>query len=372
MMSTKRDYYEILGIQRAASLDDIKKAYRQLAMKHHPDRVPEEQKKESEEKFKEISEAYAVLSDPQKRQLYDQYGHAGVDSRYSTEDIFRSADFSSIFREFGGGFGGFESIFEDIFSGFGFDIFGTGTRARVRRARRRGEDLHLETSISLEEAASGIEKDTSFYHLEKCSHCGGEGAEPGTVKVSCSTCKGRGTISSGMGFISFSQTCPECGGEGEVFKKRCSRCLGQGRIKTRKNIKVTIPAGVDAGSILRLRNEGHFGPGGFGDLYLHINVRPHSAFQREGDDIRYKARISVLKAILGGEIQVPTLSGKVKMKIPAGTQPNTIFRLKGKGIANLRTKRVGDELVMIEIDIPKRLSSRERKLLEEWRKLKGE
>ena len=367
-MSTKRDYYEILGIDKGVSLDQIKTAYRKLAMQHHPDRVPEDKKKEAEEKFKEISEAYAVLSDPQKRQLYDQYGHAGVDSRYSTEDIFRSADFSSIF-----GGAGLEDIFGDIFGGFGFDIFGGGQRGgRRRRAQRMGEDLHLETVISLEEAASGLEKEISFYHLEKCQHCGGKGAEPGTSKVTCTTCKGRGTISSGMGFISFSQTCPACQGEGEVFKKKCSKCAGQGRLRVKKNIKVTIPAGVDRGSVLRLRGEGHFGPGGYGDLYLHINVRPHPVFERDGDNIKCKFKISVFKAILGGEVEVPTLNGKVKMKVPSGTQPHAVFRLKGKGITNLRTKRSGDELVSIDIEIPRRISSRERKLLDEWVRLRGE
>ncbi|UCC96198.1 MAG: molecular chaperone DnaJ [Candidatus Omnitrophota bacterium] len=368
MMSTKRDYYEILGVSKGASAEEIKKAYRKLALQYHPDRVGEEQKKEAEEKFKEISEAYAVLSDSKKRELYDKFGHAGIDSRYSTEDIFRGADFSWIFKDFGAS--SFGSIFEDIFSGFGFDIFGTGGQGR--RGARTGEDIHLQTSISLVEAASGAEKELSFYHLGRCPKCQGAGAEPGSSKQTCSTCRGRGVVSSGLGFISFSQTCPTCKGEGEVFRKRCTQCAGQGRIKAKKNIKVNIPAGVDTGSVLRLRGEGHFGEAGYGVLYLHINVKPHPLFTRDEDMIRCNVRVNIFKAILGGDIEVPTLNGKVQMKIPPGTQPDTVFRLKGKGIMNLRTKRPGDELVKVEVEIPKRLSSKERRLLEEWAKLRRE
>ncbi len=367
MMSTQRDYYEILGLSKGASVDEIKKAYRQLVMKFHPDRVPADKKKEAEEKFKEISEAYAVLSDPQKKQLYDQYGHAGIDSRYTTEDIFKGADFSSIF---GGMGGGFADIFESI---FGDDIFGGGTRTGRRASgRRRGEDLQLQLVISLEQASFGTEKEVSFYRYDNCSRCNGSGAEPGSSKVTCSACKGRGAVSSGLGFISFSQTCPQCGGQGQVIKNRCRECQGQGRIRSKKSLKVTVPQGVDTGSVLRLKGEGNFGGQARGDLYIYIDVKPHSIFTREGDNIRCKAKIGVIQAILGSEIEVPTLAGHVKMKIPPGTQPNTIFRLKGKGIVNLHTKRLGDELVEADIEIPKRLSSREKKLLDEWKKVRGE
>jgi molecular chaperone DnaJ len=369
MSSTTRDYYEILGVAKGADVQEVKKAYRQLVMKHHPDRVASEHKKEAEEKFKEISEAYAVLSDPQKKQLYDQYGHAGIDSRYSTEDIFRNADFSSIFGQMGGG--GFGDIFEHIFGDSGGDIFSGGGRSSTSR-RRQGEDIQLQAYITLEEAAFGGEKDVSFYRYQDCPSCNGSGSEPGSSKTTCPTCGGRGAVRSGLGgFISFSQTCPNCQGAGQVIKNPCRTCSGQGRIKGKKNLKVTIPQGVDKGSVLRLRNEGHYGSGGRGDLYIHIDVKPHARFRREGDNIRCKVTIDVLMAIMGGEIDVPTLVGSAKMKIPPGTQPNTVFRLKGKGISNLRSKRLGDELIEVAVEIPKRLSSREKKLLSEWEKLRA-
>ncbi len=368
MMSTQRDYYEILGIKKGASVEEIKRAYRQLVMQYHPDRVPQDKKKEAEEKFKELSEAYAVLSDPKKKELYDNYGHAGVDSRYSTEDIFKGADFSEMFR----GRGDLGSIFEELFSGFGFEDFGAGAGYGRTSRRRHGEDAHLEMSVTLEEAALGTEKEISFYHYENCPQCKGTGAQPGSKKETCPTCRGRGTVSSGMGFISFSQTCPSCRGEGAIIKNRCNKCSGEGRIKVRKQVKVTIPQGVDTGSILRLKEEGNYGDGGFGDLYLHINVKPHPKFEREGDDVKCKITVSIFKAMLGAEVEVPTLFGDVKMNVPAGTQPNTIFRLRGKGMVNLRTKRVGDQLVEVGIEIPKKLSLREKNLLIELAKLRGE
>jgi molecular chaperone DnaJ len=368
-MNTQRDYYEILGIAKSSSMDEIKKAYRQLVMQFHPDRVSSEKKKEAEAKFKEISEAYAVLSDPQKKQLYDQYGHAGVDSRYSQEDIFRNADFSDIFRSAGRGGSGFESIFEDLF-GESFDIFGSGRSSRS--SRRQGEDVNLELSITLEEAAFGGEKEISYYRYENCSSCSGSGAVPGSGKETCSTCRGRGAVASSMGFISFSQSCPTCRGHGTIIKQRCSKCSGEGRIKERKTVKVTIPQGVDTGSILRLRAEGNFAGSANGDLYLHIAVKPHDLFIRDGNDLRSKINISVFQAVLGAEIEVPTLGGQVKMKIPAGTQPGSVFRLQGKGVAGLKTKRLGDQFVEVSVEIPTRLSGKEKTMFAEIAKARKE
>lgn len=364
MMGTKRDYYEILGLSKGAGVDEIKKAYRQLVMKYHPDRVEADKKKEAEEKFKEISEAYAVLSDPQKKQLYDQYGHSGIDSRYSTEDIFRGADFSSIF----GGAGGIGDIFEQLFGGSGFDIFGGRSSSRSRKGS--GEDIQIQVSISLEEVSSGAEKDITFGRYNKCQTCNGSGAAAGSSKEVCATCRGTGTVRAGLGgFISFAQTCLNCGGEGWIIKNPCRSCSGQGRIKATKKLKVSIPKGVDTGSILRLRNEGNFAGNGRGDLYVYVNVRSHPLFVRDRDNIHCKVEVGVLQAVLGAEIDVPTLYGRVKMKIPAGTQPDTVFRLKNKGITNLRTKRLGDELVVVEVKIPKKLSLREKRLFKELAKL---
>ncbi len=366
-MSTQRDYYEVLGLNKGASVDEVKKAYRKLAMQHHPDRVPEEKKKAAEEKFKEISESYAVLSDPKKKQLYDQYGHAGVDSRYSQEDIFRGANFSDIF----GGGGGFEDIFGSVFSDFGFDIFGGGRQSSRRRGYRQaaGESIQARIRISLEEAAFGAEKEINYYRFDSCSACSGTGVKPGSSKVTCSLCKGAGSVRSGMGFISVSQTCPNCRGRGKVIKDRCRQCSGEGRVKKQHKMKVKIPKGVKDGSILRLKGEGSFLGNGRGDLYLQISIAQHSRFRREGDNLRCRVSIDALQAILGTEIEVPTLSGKVKMKIPAGTQPGTVFRLKNKGMPELDSNRAGDELVEVGIEIPKKVSRKERKLFEEIAKI---
>lgn len=365
-MNTKKDYYEILGASKDISAEDLKKLYRKLVMQYHPDRVPQEKKKEAEEKFKEISEAYAVLSDQGKRQLYDKYGHAGIDSRYSTEDIFRNADFSDIF----GNQEGFGNIFESLFSDLGFDF--SGMRRSSRSARQRGEDVNMETHITLEQAAKGLEQELSFNRYDECSHCQGSGSQAGSKKETCPTCKGRGMVTSGMGFINFAQPCTRCKGEGIIIKNPCVYCSGSGREKVKKTLKVTIPAGVDNGSVLRLRNEGHFASGGRGDFYLHIGVLPHQIFQREDSDLHCSMKIGVYEAILGTEINVHTLDGNVTMKIPPGTGAHTTFRLKGKGVIDLHSKRVGDLLVKIDIEIPKKISSRERALLIELMKLKKE
>jgi len=374
-MTTKRDYYEILGVGKGAAIDEIKKAYRTLALKFHPDRVPPEQKKDAEEKFKEISEAYAVLSDPQKRKLYDQYGHAGIDQKYAYEDIFKGADFSSVFQDVGGT-GGFGGIFEDLFEDLGFDIFGGalggGGRQRAGRGRSRGRDLEIAVSITLEEAASGVEKTITVPRYETCPTCSGSGAKPGTKKVSCTQCKGSGRVVVSSGFFQLAQTCPRCRGEGSIIQALCPDCHGEGKTRVTRNIKVKIPAGVDSGSNLRVRGEGESGTVSRGDLYVVIEVHPHSVFQRHDNDLLTEIKISLSKAILGAEVSVPTLNGKVDMKIPPGTQSGRIFRLKGKGIPDVHGRGIGDELVMVIVEIPGRLSAEQRRLIEEFARLSGE
>lgn len=361
-MTTKRDYYEILGVQKGESLDEIKKVYRDLVLRHHPDRVTQDKKKEAEERFKEISEAYAVLSDPQKRSQYDQFGHAGIDSKYSTEDIFKGTDFESVFENMG--FGG--DVFEDILSNFG--IFGdTGRRARGGGARR-GRDMQYEIEISFEEAAFGTKKTITVPAYETCKECNGSGAKPGTKKTTCQQCNGRGQVVYSTGFFNVSQTCPKCRGEGSVIKNPCTRCSGTGRNKTTRQIEVSIPAGVDTGSRLRIQGAGESGTqAGFsGDLYLYIHVREHPVFERHGYDIICEIPINFSKAALGGEIEVPTLRGNVMMKIPEGTQSGKIFRLAGKGVKNLKGYGNGDQMVRVVVETPVNLNSEQKKLLREF------
>lgn len=368
-MSAKRDYYEILGVQKNATLDEIKKAYREMALRFHPDRVPTEQKKEAEEKFKEISESYAVLSDSQKRALYDQYGHSGIDQKYAYEDIFKGADFNSVFEGLGDfGLGG--GLFEEIFSDLGFDIF--GGRGNSSRGGRRGRDLEISVSITLEEAASGAEKTISIPRYEACSNCNGSGAKPGTKKTTCGQCRGSGRTVVSNGFFQMSQTCPRCHGEGAITQTPCPECRGQGKVKVVRNIKVKIPAGVDSGSNLRIRGEGEVGNAGHGDLYVRIDLKPHAVFERHDNDILTQIKISLTKAILGAEVEVPTLEGKVTMKIPAGTQSGRIFRLKEKGIPDIHGRGNGDELVKVDVDIPTRLNAEQRKAMEEFARASGE
>ncbi len=369
-MSAKRDYYEILGVKKSANLDEIKKAYRELALRFHPDRVPHEQKKEAEEKFKEISEAYAVLSDSQKRALYDQYGHSGIDQKYAYEDIFKGADFSSIFQDLGEyGVGG--GLFDEVFGDLGFDIFGTRTRQRSGR-QRRGRDLEIALAITLEEAANGVEKTITVPRYEICSACSGSGAKPGTRKNTCPQCRGSGKMVVSNGFFQIAQACSRCRGEGSIIQTPCSACQGEGRIKVTRNIKVKIPAGVDTGSNLRVRGEGEAGSAGRGDLYVAIEVKRHPVFERHNNDILTEVAISLSKAILGGEIEIPTLNGKVMMKVPAGTQSGRVFRLKGKGIADVHERGIGDELVRVAVEIPGSLTPEQRRLIEEFARLSGE
>lgn len=362
----KKDYYEILGVKKDASVSDIKKAYRKLALSHHPDRVPADKKSQAEEEFKEISEAYAVLSDAKKRQTYDQFGHAGIDQNYTAEDIFRGADFSSIFRNMG--FGG--DVFEDLLGGFGFDIFGGGAR-RSRRSSR-GKSIQYEVEISLEEAFAGVKKTIRVPRHDLCQVCNGSGAKPGTSTKMCPTCRGQGQVVMNSGFFRMAQACQQCRGEGKIITEFCSQCQGQGVIRVTRKIEVNFPAGVDNGSQLRIQNEGEIGQSGRGDLYIYIRVREHDLFQRQGNDIYMNLPVSFVKAALGAEISVPTLGGNVKMKIPAGTQSGKMFRLKAKGMPDLRGRVPGDQYARVMIQVPHRISPEQRKILEEYAKISSE
>ncbi len=363
-MATKRDYYEILGVDKKAPPEDIKKAYRKLALQYHPDR---NKSPEAEDKFKEISEAYAVLSDPNKKQQYDQFGHAGIDMRYTQEDIFRGADFGDIFREFGGfGFGRGGSIFDLIFG-----------RERGER-QRRGSDVLYEVAIDIEDAAFGKTVEMEVPRTEDCDVCNGSGAKPGTSPRRCPACGGSGQVSrtqnTPFGRFITTTTCGTCRGIGEIIDTPCSNCHGSGRVQRKRRIEVKIPPGVDTGSRLRIAGEGEAGEKGAppGDLYVEIYVRPHEIFKRVGNDIITEVPISFTQAALGDEITVPTLNSKVKMKIPAGVQNNQVFRLRGKGIPGLHGSSKGDQLVKIRVEVPTKLTERQKQLLREFAEISGE
>ncbi len=361
----KKDYYEILGVTKTASLADIKKAYRSLALKHHPDRVAVGEKKGAEEKFKEISEAYGVLSDPQKRQTYDQFGHQGIDQNYTSEDIFRGADFSSIFE--GAGLG---DILGRMF-GAEFDVFGGGGGGRSSR-HSRGRDIQYEIELPLEEAFSGVKKDIRVPRHEFCKQCNGTGAKNGTALKTCPQCRGQGQVVMSSGFFRMAQTCGHCRGTGKVITEQCPECSGQGLKRVVRNIEVNIPAGVDNDSQLRVRGEGEIGQGGSGDLYLFIRVREHDVYKRDGQDLYMDVPMSFTKTALGGDIQVKTLKETVEMKIPAGTQGGKMFRLKGQGMPGVHGQTPGDLYARAMIEVPTSLNSRQRELLEEFAKESGE
>lgn len=363
-MSSKRDYYEILGIKKSASLDEIRKAYREAVLRHHPDRVPHEQKKEAEEKFKEISEAYAVLSDSQKRALYDQYGHSGIDQKYAYEDIFKGTDFNTVFSDLGD-YGVGEGLFDQLFGDLGFDLF--GRRRKRKETAERGRDLQIAVQITLEEAASGVEKKIAFHRYDHCPSCSGSGAKPGTQMAICSVCKGQGHIVKTTGFVKTATLCPNCGGKGKMPTIPCPGCHGEGIVQIERKLTVKIPPGIETGSTLRIQGEGEAGAGGRGDLYVVIEIAPHPLFERQGADLLIEVKISLSKAILGGEVSVPTLQGKVKMKIPEGTQSHSLFRLKGKGLPS--KKDHGDELVRVIVEIPRAHTHEQRQLIEEFEKL---
>jgi len=348
---SKRDYYEVLGLNRDAGDDEIKKAYRKLAMKHHPDRNPDS--KEAEEKFKEAKEAYEILSDPQKKAAYDRYGHAGVDASMGAGAGAQ-------------GFDGFADAFGDIFG----DIFGGG-RAGGRSNVYRGADLRYNLEISLEEAARGAEKTIRIPTTEECDTCDGTGAKPGTQPKTCPTCNGHGQVRVQQGFFSIQQTCPKCHGAGRIIPDPCRDCGGAGRVKKQKTLEVKIPAGIDEG--MRLRHAGHGEPGinggPAGDLYVEIHIRAHSVFQREHDDLHCEMPISFSTAALGGEIEIPTLDGMARLKIPAETQSGKVFRLRGKGIKNVRSHVHGDLLCHVVVETPVKLTDRQKELLREFEEI---
>ncbi|MBX3663306.1 MAG: molecular chaperone DnaJ [Burkholderiales bacterium] len=346
----KRDYYEVLGVNRDASEDDLKKAYRKLAMKWHPDRNPDNPK--AEEHFKEAKEAYEVLTDAQKRAAYDQFGHAGVDPSAAGG------------AGAGAGFGGFADAFGDIFG----DIFGGAGGGRGRSTVYRGADLRYNLEITLEDAARGTETRIRIPAMEECETCHGTGAKPGTQPTTCTTCGGHGQVRMQQGFFSIQQTCPRCHGTGKMVANPCGTCSGSGRVKKHKTLAVKIPAGVDEGDRIRLSGEGEAGVNGgpSGDLYVVIQIKPHGVFTRDHNDLHCEMPVSFTTAALGGEIEIPTLDGYAKIKIPPETQSGKIFRLRGKGIKGVRSSAHGDLLCHVVVETPVKLTPRQRELLEEF------
>src|ERR1700690_2713661 len=355
----KDDYYELLGVPRSATEDELKKAYRKKAVAHHPDKNPGN--KAAEEMFKKISEAYEVLKDPEKRAAYDRYGHAafqgpgqgarGAGGFHDPYDIFRE-----VFGQGGGG-----GIFKEMFGG-GHD------------GGRDGSDLRYDLEITLEEAASGAEKEISFRKLVACEHCGGTGAEPGSKRVTCPTCRGAGQIRRSGGIIVFTQTCPTCGGAGVKVEKPCSACRGEGRVSKTTKLNVRIPPGVETGSRLRSAGNGEAAAAGgtAGDLYIVLTVKEHELFERQGDDLFCEIPIKFTLATLGGAIEVPTLSGKASLKIPAATQSGTTFRLRDRGLPSLRGGRHGDQLVRVHVEVPTSLTPEQRRILDEFARVSGD
>lgn len=356
-----KDFYEVLGIDKSASDDDIKKAFKKLALKYHPDRNQGDT--EAEEKFKEINEAYQVLSDPEKRQRYDQFGTADFNGAGGGFDGF---DF--------GGFGGFGDIFGDIFGG-GFGGFGGGAS---KNGPRKGADLEYDLTLTFEEAMTGCEKEIKVTRREKCETCGGSGAKAGTSPKTCSKCGGRGRIQvqrrTPLGVMSTTANCDACHGEGKIIEDPCQTCRGTGKERKTRSITINIPAGVDTGNVMPLRGQGEAGENGgpAGDLYINIRVMTHSTFKRKGNDIHMETHISFGKAALGTEIKVPTIDGDVTYKVPAGTQSGTVFRLKGKGVPRVNSAGRGDHYVKVVVDIPKSLNSEQEEALKAFMEACGE
>ena len=357
---SKSDYYDVLGVQRNATKDEIKNKYRQLALKYHPDR---NKSPDAENKFKEISEAYAILSDDEKRAQYDQFGHAGIDGRYSTEDIFRGVNFDEILRDIGFGFGGgFGSIFDTFFGG------------RPSRGPQRGQDIRYDLEISLEQAYAGLGTEIEVPRTERCPECNGSGAKPGTSPKKCPECGGAGQIQhvQNAGFMHFAriEPCRKCRGKGTIIEKPCNQCRGTGIVERDRRISIKIPPGVDTGSQLLLRGEGDAPNGGGrrGDLYVVVHVKPHETFRREGNDLICNLDVSFSRAALGGNVQVPTLDGPANIMMPPGTQSGAIFRLRRKGMPAIRENEKGDELVVIQVRTPTNLTSHQKELVQELSK----
>lgn len=363
----KRDFYEVLGLEKGASDDEIKRAFRKLAVKYHPDKNKGD--KEAEEKFKEINEAYQVLSNPEEKAKYDQFGHAGMDGGFGGG--------ASGFGGFGGfdmgDMGGFGDIFESFFGGG----FGGGS-SRRNNGPIRGGDLEYSLNITFEEAMSGVEKQFNITREENCETCSGSGAKPGTSKKTCSKCGGSGQIrvqrQTPLGSFVSTSACDECNGTGEIVETPCTDCRGKGRVRKSRKITVNIPAGVDTGNILTLRGQGEHGlkGGPAGDLYVRVNVAPSKIFKREGSDIYYDYKMSMTKAALGAEITVPTIDGNVKYTVPAGTQPGTRFRLKGKGVPRINSTMRGNQYVNIIVEVPKNLNKEQQEALKAFMNTLGE
>jgi molecular chaperone DnaJ len=360
MATEKRDYYEVLGVRRNASEEEVKRAYRRLAVKFHPDKNPDDP--HAEEKFKELGEAYDVLMDSDKRAAYDRFGHGA-------------------FASGGAGFGGFHDpfdIFREVFggSGFGGGIFETffGGPGGRTEDRQHGSDLRYDMQIRLEEAAFGVEKEIEIEKLDTCDKCHGSGAEPGSRTINCPTCGGRGQVISSRGFFHVSQTCPRCRGAGEIIEKPCPKCHGEGRVEKFSRVKLKIPAGIREGSRLRSSHNGEAGIRGAppGDLYVVIHIKEHKLFRREGDDLYCEVPIAFSLAALGGEVDVPTLEGKAHLKVPAGTQSGQMFKLRGKGIINVNGREHGDLFARLIVEVPSRLNAEQRRKLEEFAALCGE
>ncbi len=363
MAEQKRDYYEVLGISKGASAEEIKKAYKKMARKYHPDLNPGD--KTAEEKFKEVNEAYEVLNDPEKKARYDQYGHAGVDPNFGA-----------------GGFGGFEGNFDfgdlgDIFGSFFGGGFGGGRRTNPN-APQRGESVRMSLAISFEEAAFGCEKAVSVERNEDCGACHGSGCAPGSSPETCPDCRGAGTVQvrrqTPMGVFASSAPCSRCGGKGTIIREPCRECRGSGHIRRRKTIQASIPAGIDNGQTISIRGQGNAGKnsGPAGDLLITITVRPHELFRREGTSVLCEAPITYTQAVLGAELEIPTIDGKVKYTLPEGTQTGTTFRLKGKGIPAINGRGRGDQYVTVYIETPRNLNKTQKEALKKFAETLGE